>query len=217
MRNFSSQAVSPPSAFQALYQTYYAWHGRGHAVEVPLSDGRFVVQLHFAVVDPAISNPGELVFDVYAEGTRVIRDLDVLATVGFAAVLIKTVTVDVLDGALSLTFAGAAGAPQLNALEISAATADSSGSSPVLSGATPLFGRRSRRPLDAMCLSLSFFAAWQCRSPSWAAPSPRRSFLPFGARGSSSVCSGRHRRALRAIPSLTLTPTRQSPLCRRTP
>lgn len=72
--------------------------------EIPLADGRYSVTLGFLESDDAIEVGGR-VFDVNANGTTVIDDLDVLAETGaHQTALTRTFPVDVTVGVLMLEF-----------------------------------------------------------------------------------------------------------------
>ncbi|UOQ68637.1 PKD domain-containing protein [Hymenobacter volaticus] len=100
----------------ALYQTE-RWGAMTYAL--PVSNGTYTVKLHFAEV--YWSAPGQRVFDVTAEGTKVLSAYDIVKKVGQNTATTETFTATVTDGALTLVFAkGATGAdePKVSAIEV---------------------------------------------------------------------------------------------------
>jgi beta-glucanase (GH16 family) len=100
----------------ALYRTY-----REGDIEVarPLADGTYDITFHFA--EPSEAGGGERVFDAFAEGRRVIDDLDIMAFRDGQVISALTVTapdVVVADGELNIEFEASAGRPTLSALVV---------------------------------------------------------------------------------------------------
>lgn len=108
---------------------------------LPVANGSYTVKLHFAEV--YFSDPGQRVFDVTAEGTKVLSAYDILKKVGPNTAVIETFTVRVTDGSLSLAFApGAAGEdePKVSAIEvltIGATTLSATSAAHLLASPTP--------------------------------------------------------------------------------
>ncbi|WP_277235083.1 malectin domain-containing carbohydrate-binding protein [Hymenobacter sp. YC55] len=103
----------------ALYQTE-RWGTMTYAL--PVSNGTYTVKLHFAEV--YWNAAGQRVFDVSAEGTKVLTAYDILKKVGQNTATTETFTVNVADGVLTLAFAkGTAGVdePKVSAIEVLAA------------------------------------------------------------------------------------------------
>jgi beta-glucanase (GH16 family) len=99
-----------------LYQGY-----REGDIEIarPLANGTYDITFHFA--EPAQYGPGDRVFDVFAEGQRVIDDLDVLVFRDGKIESALTVTapnVEIADGELNIAFDASAGEPLLSALVV---------------------------------------------------------------------------------------------------
>ena len=85
----------------------------------PLVNGVYDITLHFA--EPEQRAPGERVFDVIAEGQRVINDLDVMRFRDAKVMSALTVTVpniNVTDGELNIEFDASVGEPLLSALVV---------------------------------------------------------------------------------------------------
>lgn len=96
---------------------YYAhrWGMKGYDIPVT-HKGTYTVRLHFA--ETIFTQRGKRVFDVNAEGSQKINDLDVFAEVGSSRALVKTFTVPVTDGALNLAFAKVIEDPMVSAIEV---------------------------------------------------------------------------------------------------
>ncbi|UOQ68635.1 malectin [Hymenobacter volaticus] len=117
----------------ALYQTE-RWGSMTY--NLPVSNGTYTVKLHFAEI--YWSAPGQRVFDVSAEGTKVLSAYDILKKVGQNTATTETFTVNVTDGQLTLAFApGASGAdePKVSAIEV--LTSGSTGNQPPVANAGP--------------------------------------------------------------------------------
>ncbi len=99
-----------------LYRTYR----RGDIeVALPIENGAYDVTFHFA--EPDQVGGGERVFDGFAEGQRVIDDLDVMAFRDGkveSALTVTTPAVVVADGELNIDFEASAGEPVLSALVV---------------------------------------------------------------------------------------------------
>jgi beta-galactosidase len=86
------------------------------AYTVPVANGRYDVRLSF--VEPSAA-AGERMFDVMANGTAVLRNLDIAATAGGPmAMVARTFPVDVRDGQLRLSFAPTKGDAIVSAIEV---------------------------------------------------------------------------------------------------
>jgi hypothetical protein len=81
-----------------------------------LPNGEYKVRLYLAEV--RVTGRGQRVFDVYAEGRRVVRGLDVYRAVGRARAYSVTFRVTVSDSRLNLTFARRHGRTMLGAVEV---------------------------------------------------------------------------------------------------
>jgi beta-glucanase (GH16 family) len=99
-----------------LYQTYRAGDVR---VDHPVANGIYDLTLHFA--EPEQIGGGERLFDAFAEGRRVIADLDVMSFRDGKVVSGLTITVpgvEVADGELSIAFEASAKEPILSAVVV---------------------------------------------------------------------------------------------------
>lgn len=99
-----------------LYRTYREGDIR---IERPMADGPYDITFHFA--EPDDVGGGARVFDAFAEGRRVIDDLDIMAFRDGKVISALTVTapnVVVADGVLNIDFEASAGKPVLSALVV---------------------------------------------------------------------------------------------------
>ena len=84
----------------------------------PVPNGKYLVRLHFAETYDAITGPGKRVFTYIVEG-REFKDFDIWAEAGGAQrACVRTVTVEVTDGALNIYFVPEQQNPQINGIEI---------------------------------------------------------------------------------------------------
>lgn len=98
----------------ALYRTE-RW-GEQFSYNVTVPNGTYAVTLHFAEIYWTATN--QRVFDVFAEGTRIISALDIWKSVGGNTALPITIIVPVNDGVLNLDFLASIDGAKLSALEI---------------------------------------------------------------------------------------------------
>lgn len=99
-----------------LYRSYREGDVR---VDRAVPEGTYDITFHFA--EPGDVTPGQRVFDAFAEGRRVIDDLDVMLFRDGKAISALTVTVPgvtVSDGELNIRFDASAGEPVLSALVV---------------------------------------------------------------------------------------------------
>ena len=94
----------------------------------PVSDGQYRVKLYFAEI--YFTQVGKRVFDVSAEGTKMLNNYDIVRKVGSFTATTETFTVNVSDGTLNLYFSalasdGGVNRPQIGALEIVKVTSSS--------------------------------------------------------------------------------------------
>jgi hypothetical protein len=85
--------------------------------QVRVPPGRYDVTLMMA--DTKNDNPGQRVFEIYAEGQRVVDNLDIIAAVGKNAALEKTLAnIEISDGVLDLYFKPRINLPTLSGVKI---------------------------------------------------------------------------------------------------
>ena len=119
---FSTGAAVAGTANGAMYQTE-RFGAFGYAL--PVSNGTYTVVLHFAEL--YWTRAGQRVFDVAAEGTKVLTRYDIAKKVGPLAATSETFAVAVADGVLNLDFsalpaAGGVDQAKVSAIEVLAAT-----------------------------------------------------------------------------------------------
>ena len=103
-----------------LYKTYRSGDIR---VAHPIANGSYDITFHFA--EPEQVGGGERIFDAFAEGKRVIQDLDVMSLRDGKVESALTVTIPdivVVDNELNIHFEGSVSKPVLSALVVSPAT-----------------------------------------------------------------------------------------------
>lgn len=96
---------------------YNDWRWGDFAYRLPLVDGPYTVELHFA--DTYNSSAGQRVFDASIEGVAVIDDFDIIASVGVDTATVRRFDIVLADGLLDIAFAnGSAGSARLDALRV---------------------------------------------------------------------------------------------------
>ncbi|MCX2739938.1 heparin lyase I family protein [Pontibacter anaerobius] len=103
----------------ALYRSYrFARYGAAFSYSVPVDEaGTYTVKLHF--VEPYFKASSKRVFNVDAEGQRVLSNFDVYSQVGFGKALVKTISnVSVKDGELDLNFSSVTDNAIISGIEI---------------------------------------------------------------------------------------------------
>ena len=104
-----------------LYQTERYGQGAVFSYALPVPNNQYLVTLHFAEI--YWDTPGQRLFDVAAEGTKVLDDYDILRKVAPNTATTETFLVTVTDGVLNLDFSalaidGGVDNPKLAALEV---------------------------------------------------------------------------------------------------
>ena len=84
-----------------------------------VANGTYTLRLLMA--DPHYTTAGQRVFDVYAEGAKVLADMDIAKEVGNSTALVKTITVTVLDGKLDLAFKSTVDNATISGIELTPA------------------------------------------------------------------------------------------------
>jgi glucose/arabinose dehydrogenase/PKD repeat protein len=88
------------------------------AYAIPVSAGRYRVNLHLAESYSGAARVGGRVFDVRLEGQPALDDVDVFAEAGFGQKLVRSAVVDVTDGTLDVAFVHAVENPTVAAIEV---------------------------------------------------------------------------------------------------
>lgn len=84
---------------------------------LPVSNGQYTVVLHFAEL--TWTRSGQRVFDVAAEGKKVLPNYDIVRKVGALTATTETLLVTVSDGALTLAFSNTKGdLPKVSAIQV---------------------------------------------------------------------------------------------------
>ncbi|AMJ64061.1 hypothetical protein AXW84_00415 [Hymenobacter sp. PAMC 26628] len=133
---YSTGAAVAGTANGAMYQSERAG-AFGYAL--PVSNGKYTVVLHFAEI--YWTQAGQRVFDVAAEGAKVLTRYDIVKKVGPLTATSETFAVTVADGVLNLDFSALASAggvdqAKVAAIEVLAATACQGTATPTVT--TPL-------------------------------------------------------------------------------
>jgi len=85
---------------------------------IPVADGTYIVDLHFAEIWGGADDPGVRIFDVVLEGETVINDLDLTATVGFLNALVYSFPVTITDGQINIDFNQELQNPKISAIAV---------------------------------------------------------------------------------------------------
>ncbi|HEY5706892.1 MAG TPA: malectin domain-containing carbohydrate-binding protein [Terrimicrobiaceae bacterium] len=103
-----------------LYKTerYDKTGGAELAYAFSMSNGEYLVKLHFAETYPGTSAVGKRVFDVKVEGALALDNLDIFSRAGANTALILTVAATVSDGQLNIEFLHGAENPKICAIEV---------------------------------------------------------------------------------------------------
>jgi hypothetical protein len=119
---------NPDALVPDLYKTERSSLIKTFSYEVPLENGDYSVDLHFAEIywGATGGGPGAIgsrVFDVSIEDDLVLDDYDIFADVGAETIVIKSYEVNVNDGLLEIDFTalaadGGADQPKVSAIEI---------------------------------------------------------------------------------------------------
>ena len=84
----------------------------------PVPNGKYTVKLHFCETFEGITGPGQRVFSFNVEGQE-FKDFDIWVKAGgFLRAYIETVSVEITDGKLNITFTPNVENPQINGIEI---------------------------------------------------------------------------------------------------
>jgi predicted esterase len=109
------------TADQALYNN---WRFGNFAYHIPVFEGAYTVELLFA--DTYNSAAGQRIFDVAIEGTTVLNDFDIIASVGVDTATVRRFDVNVSDGMLDIVFTnGSIGSARIDAIRVIRAGGDS--------------------------------------------------------------------------------------------
>jgi len=85
---------------------------------IPVVNGDYEVQLHFAEVWSGGTNPGSRVFDVSIEGNLVLNNFDITANAGFQTATVQTFNATVNDGTLNINFGAEIQNPKISGIAV---------------------------------------------------------------------------------------------------
>lgn len=126
------------TADQPLFKDY-RWNPTSYGFSV--ANGSYQVSLYFTENAPQAQFAGARVFSVTMQGATVIPNLDIFKTAGGNAALVKTVTVSVTNGKLTIGFVPASSLmPKVSAIEIASAAAPADTSAPTVAILAPTAG-----------------------------------------------------------------------------
>ena len=93
--------------------------GSNMTFSAAVKNGTYTLTLLMA--DPYFTAAGQRVFDVYAEGAKVLAGVDIVKQVGTKTALVKTLTVTVTDGKLDLAFISSVDSATISGIELTPA------------------------------------------------------------------------------------------------
>jgi hypothetical protein len=91
-------------------------YGANMTFSAAVKNGTYTLKLLMA--DPVFTAAGQRVFDVYAEGAKVLAGVDIVKQAGAKTALVKTLTVTVTDGKLDLAFIGVVDKATISGIEL---------------------------------------------------------------------------------------------------
>jgi hypothetical protein len=93
--------------------------GSNMTFSAAVKNGTYTLRLLLA--DPVFTAAGQRVFDVYAEGAKVLAGVDIVKEAGAKTALVKTLTVTVSDGRLDLAFKAVVDSATISGIELTPA------------------------------------------------------------------------------------------------
>ncbi len=105
------------SAFEPLYRTERNNSG-SLEYDIPVTNGDYYVQLHFAEAWPTAHTAGVRVFDIEVEGNTLASNYDIFATAGANTAALVTYTATVTDGSIDIDLTAVVQNPKINAISI---------------------------------------------------------------------------------------------------
>ncbi|MEL6185935.1 MAG: malectin domain-containing carbohydrate-binding protein, partial [Myxococcota bacterium] len=120
---YSTNAAIAGTTDDALYQTE-RWKSGGFTYQIPVDNGDYSIDLHFAEIWSGAFQVGKRVFDVSVEGQLALDDLDIVAQGGGPnTAFVVNVAATVTDGFLTLTTSPNVQNPKMSAFVIRSAVA----------------------------------------------------------------------------------------------
>jgi hypothetical protein len=129
---YATTAAIARTTNDALYQSE-RWGMSGYKVAVPAAD---TYRVRVLLAEIWFDAPGRRVFDVSAEGTTYLRNLDIFAKVGKNKAYSPTFDVPVHDGVLDIGFRASVDLPKVSAIEVRQATGTTTSSTTASSTTT---------------------------------------------------------------------------------
>ena len=121
-RNFSGGKASSNTALNIAGTTndqiYQSERFGNFQYNIPVANGNYTVQLHFAEIWNGATNPGIRIFDLSLENSQVLNNFDITGEVGFATATAKSYDVNISDGAININVGAVANNPKLSAIAI---------------------------------------------------------------------------------------------------
>jgi hypothetical protein len=115
----TTETITTPvsgTADPVLYEDY-RWNPASYSFAVP--NGQYQVNLYFTEANPKAEFVGARVFNVSLQGATAFPKLDIFASAGANASLIKSTNLNVTAGAIKIGFAWVSGLnPKISAIEI---------------------------------------------------------------------------------------------------
>lgn len=126
----STPAAISATNKQTLYKSerYDLASGSNLQYNIPVTNGQYTLRLHFAETYSGTMSVGARVFDVKVEGSTKFNDLDIYAQAGAGdRALIKSTSVTVSDGFLTIEFVHVKQNPTISGIEIQPSGGGTSG------------------------------------------------------------------------------------------
>ena len=93
-------------------------YGNPFSYNIPLPDGDYTVNLHFAEVYSGAQAPGIRVMDISIESTTVLTGYDIISDVGYKTAVIKSFSTPLNDGTLNIDFSATANNAKISAISV---------------------------------------------------------------------------------------------------
>ena len=132
---FNTGAAIANTTDDALYQSER--YGN-MTYSIPVSNGSYDVNLHFAEIFGGAQTIGARLFDVEIEGVLVLDDYDIFATAGFLTAVVETFSVLVADGSLDIVFTTVVDNAKVSAIEVLPVSSSNSTLNNLSAGTYPL-------------------------------------------------------------------------------
>lgn len=126
-------SVSSPIASTTNDAIYQSERWGAISYNLPVADGTYSVQLHFAEVYFKDGDSGQRVFDVVVEGNKVLANFDILSKTAANTAWVETLSnIVVNDGALTIAVQGVIENPKLSAIAVYGSSSSPGNKAPVV-------------------------------------------------------------------------------------